>query len=159
MSLHARIAIGSSRGAMVLERAVALGGLGLVTATCFVRFASPAALLIGVVVGSILLWSSVRSIRTRRDPASFVIDESVRIDVHSAHDGPVARYELAEDSVLWPGLVVLRLVPSAFSAAARRSVVAFDRELAADDLRALRRYLLWVSRGGVRPDPAVDRSS
>ena len=53
----------------------------------------------------------------------------------------------------------LRLLPGPFSSAAARTVVAFDRELAAADLRALRRYLLWVSRGGVRPEPAIDRPS
>jgi hypothetical protein len=159
MSLHARIAIGPSRRAMVLERGVVLGGLGLMTATCVVRFASMPALLIGVAVGAMVLWSTVRSLRSQRIPTLFVLDESARIEAHREAARSVEQFELAEDSLVWPGLMVLRLMPSAVAGAAPRSVVAFDRELATDDRRALRRYLLWVSRGGVRPELSIDRSS
>jgi hypothetical protein len=159
MSLHARIAIGSSRRVVLLERGVTVGAFVFVVATCAARWESPWPVVLGVV--ALATWVAVMRLG-RRSPggdALFVIGDHAEIDVHRGDDRAVEHLALDEDSLLWPGLAVLRLAAAPFSAAPSRDVIVFAGEVAPADGRHLRRYLMWVARGGIRPVPSVDRPS
>lgn len=159
MSLHARIAIGPSRRAILLERFVMLGGFALVVATCAARLSSPWPLLLGAVGLTFGVVASRRAADFTQPGEEFLVAARTAVEIHRPDPHPVEHHVLDEDSVLWSGLVVLRLVPATFSTGRARSVIAFDRDLAPADARHLRRLLLWISRGGARPDPVGDRSS
>ena len=159
MSLHARIAIASSRRVFLLDSAAVLGGLGLLTATAAARLDAAWPVAIGLVLLGGLVAMTWRGRRSGADESLFVFGEGPRVEVHRRDAPSVATFLLGEDSVRWPGFSILHLVPAAFTGGGGRRVIVFDRALAVDEARRLRRYLLWVARGGARPDLTIDRPS
>ena len=179
MTLSTRVAVEPARGARRLEVFAVAGGAGLATATVVARASldlqadriTPiaVAVLVAVLCGTLVAWRhSRRRDREASRPVVLAIDASDEVwieDTRRGHDETPAR--LHASSTVWPGFAVLRFdrpTRASLTAPSTAPIAPFacpivDAELREDDARRLRRWLLWLARGGARPDSANDRPS
>ena len=150
MTLSAQIAISPSRVLAALESAMLLGGAVCVMASVAVSLAP--ALATASIVGAIVVASAVaHRVWKRRMSASVIhlaLDASPGVGYREA-DGALQSAALAEGTLCWPGLALVVL--SVEDCPGPRVVPVFDAELACEQGRQLRRFLIWRQRTGERP--------
>ena len=162
MTLAARLRIVPSRRLAALGACVAAGAVALpvVTLAAWIDSEIVAAFALAAVLGGALLgW---RVYRRALSASGFEILISGQGDVQIVPDLGVAGcedlhpdggYRLASGSVAWPGFSVLAMSPTdpttvALSESGRLRIAVLRSDLAAEDARALHRFMLWSLRGG-----------